>query len=280
MRPRQLAAIALLLLVAGCGRSEVGARKQPAAEKVATPAEHEQLGGAFSADPQHPATQLEREAQAQAEAREEMAHEIRDAVQKELEAQRAADESIRRTEHEINMRKSMIEWERDQYRSLEVRFGLLPEVKQGYILNLKRRADNGEELAMYDMATLAQYGTAEEWRTLNERILRQGPLDDHQREQHVLKCLYETRPAVHERWNYCAPAYEQSIRWAEADQDEESRDYWQQQSDELKVLVDGHKAAIEVQEARVKNALAAYKRDQQERARKEYEKWELEQNRP
>ena len=81
---------------------------------------------------------------------------------------RAADESIRRTQDEISLRKSMIEQEQDALRTAEVRFGLLSEGQQQQILNLKDRFDQGQDVGVGGMKLLAQYGTVDEQEELEK----------------------------------------------------------------------------------------------------------------
>ena len=91
------------------------------------------------------------------------------ATQSRLEAERAigaerlraADQAIKRTEDEIALRKSMIEWERDQYRSAEERFGLLDQREQRKILALKRRQQAGEEMSIRELQILAPFSEAD-----------------------------------------------------------------------------------------------------------------------
>lgn len=79
---------------------------------------------------------------------------------------RGADEAMKRTQDEIDVRKSMIEAERDAYRTAEERFGLLPEAQQQQILSLKDRFDAKEDIGVKGMQLLAQYGTVNEQEAL------------------------------------------------------------------------------------------------------------------
>ena len=110
--------------------------------------------------------------QASAEANEQLATATRSRLDAERAIAtiriRAADESIRRTQDEIAMRKSAIERERDQYRTAEERFGLLSEGEQNQVLSLKKRFDQGQDVGVGGMKQLAQYGTIDEQEALGK----------------------------------------------------------------------------------------------------------------
>ena len=278
MRPRQLAAVVLLVLVAGCGPSaeekqaatgshEVAAVEgQAATTKARVPAEQNHADRTTgNLDRQHPTTQLTKQKeveqflaeslqqvdQSDAESTQRLAAD----VQERLEAKRATDERIRRTQEEIDIRKSMIKWLQDSLRTDEERFGLLSDQQQQVILGLKDRFDAGEDVGLEGRLWLAQFGTAEERRALNEFIVgRNERLMDLQLEGKVLSYIQKEEVVVDKTWKQWAPVYAECLRWAKEDRDEHRQDSWQRECDELKAYVDLHHAAVAAQEARVKKA--------------------------
>jgi len=72
---------------------------------------------------------------------------------------RAADESIAKTQQELNLRQNQIEAERQRLMTAEERFGQLGGEEQERLINLMRRAQNREELSVEDWQAVRGVGT-------------------------------------------------------------------------------------------------------------------------